>query len=186
MEDSKIISLFMHRSDKAIKVLEEKYEKLIRSVIRRIIADKEDIEECVNDTYLGVWNSIPPNSPKYLSAYVCKIAKNVAVQRYRRENAKKRNRQFECTLEEINQIFIDSKIEEILEAEELGSYINDFLKSLTKEDRTLFVNRYWFSYSNKQLAKMYQIKENTVSVRLLRIRNKLKEYLKERGYVYER
>ena len=186
MEDSKIISLFMHRSDKAIKVLEEKYEKLIRSVIRRIIADKEDIEECVNDTYLGVWNSIPPNSPKYLSAYVCKIAKNVAVQRYRRENAKKRNRQFECTLEEITQIFIDSKIEEILEAEELGCYINDFLKSLTKEDRTLFVNRYWFSYSNKQLAEMYQIKENTVSVRLLRIRNKLEEYLKERGYVYER
>ena len=78
MEDSKIISLFMHRSDKAVIVLEEKYEKLIRSVIRRIIADKEDIEECVNDTYLGVWNSIPPNSPKYLSAYVCKIAKNVA------------------------------------------------------------------------------------------------------------
>ena len=185
MEDNKIISLFMHRSEKAIKCLAEKYEKLIYSVIRQIVTDREDVEECINDTYLGVWNSIPPNSPEYLSAYICKIAKNVALKRYRKENAQKRKGQIHCTLEEIGQVFVGSNTENILEAEELGHHINDFLKSLSKKDRTLFVNRYWFSYSNKQLAKMYQIKENTVSVRLLRMREKLKKYLQERGYVYE-
>ena len=97
MEDNKIISLFMNRSEKAVKCLTEKYEKLIRTVIRQILDDREDVEECVNDTYLGVWNSIPPNSPEYLSSYVCKIAKNVALKRYRRENAQKRKRQFQCT-----------------------------------------------------------------------------------------
>ena len=185
MEDNKIISLFMYRSEKAVKCLAEKYEKLICSVIRQIITDRGDIEECVNDTYLGVWNSIPPNSPEYLSAYVCKIAKNVALKRYRRENAQKRKGQIQCTLEEMGQVFADSDIEHILEAEEVARYINEFLMSLSKDDRTLFVNRYWFLYSNKQLAKMYQIKESNVSVRLLRIREKLKKYLQERGYMYE-
>lgn len=186
MEDSRIISLFMNRSEKAVKCLNKKYDKLIRTVIGQILTDREDIEECVNDTYLGIWNSIPPNSPIYLSSYVCKVAKNVALKRYRRESAKKRNRQFQCALEEIGQVVGVSDVENALEAEELGRYMNEFLMSLSQDDRTLFINRYWFSYSNKQLAKMYQIKENNVSVRLLRIREKLKKYLKERGYVYER
>lgn len=185
MEDNKIISLFMHRSEKAVTCLAEKYEKLIYSVIKQIITDREDILECVNDTYLGVWNSIPPNSPEYLSAYVCKIAKNIALKRYRRENAKKRNGNIKCTLEEIGQIIVASDVERVLEAEEIGRYINEFLMTLNKNDRTLFVNRYWFLYSNKQLAKMYQIKETNVSVRLLRIREKLRIYLQERGYAYE-
>ena len=186
MDDKKIISLFMHRSENAVKCLAAKYEKLICSVIRQIISDKEDAKECLNDTYLSVWNSIPPNCPEYLSAYVCKVAKNISLKRYRNETALKRNKNFQCTLDEIGQVLIDSEVEHIVEAEEVGRYINVFLNTLNSTDRTLFVNRYWFSYSNKQLAQMYQIKENTVSVRLLRIRNKLKEYLKERGYVYER
>lgn len=89
-------------------------------------------------------------------------------------------------MEEMGQVFADSDIEHTLEAEEVARYINEFLMSLSKDDRTLFVNRYWFLYSNKQLAKMYQIKESNVSVRLLRIREKLKKYLQERGYMYER
>lgn len=186
MEDSRIISLLINRSEKAIKYLNKKYDKLIRAVIGQILTDREDIEECVNDTYLGIWNSIPPNLPIYLSSYVCKVAKNVALKRYRTESAKKRNRQFQCALEEIGQVVGVSDVENALEAEELGRYMNEFLMSLSQDDRTLFVNRYWFSYSNKELAKMYQIKENNVSVRLLRIREKLKRYLRERGYVYER
>lgn len=89
-------------------------------------------------------------------------------------------------MEEMGQVFADSDIEHTLEAEEVARYINEFLMSLSKDDRTLFVNRYWFLYSNRQLAKMYQIKESNVSVRLLRIREKLKKYLQERGYMYER
>lgn len=186
MDDKKIISLFMHRSENAVKCLADKYEKLIYSVIKQIISDREDIKECLNDTYLNVWTSIPPNCPEFLSAYVCKVAKNIALKRYRGETALKRNKNFQCTLDEIGQVLIDSKVEQMIEAEEVGRYINEFLKTLNAADRTLFVNRYWFSYSNKQLAQMYQMKENHVSVKLLRIREKLKLYLKEREYYDER
>lgn len=186
MDDKKIISLFMRRSENAVKYLADKYEKLICSVIRQIISDKEDAKECLNDTYLSVWNSIPPNCPEYLSAYVCKVAKNISLKRYRNETALKRNKNFQCTLDEIGQVLIDSEVEHMMEAEEVGRYINEFLNTLNSTDRTLFVNRYWFSYSNKQLAQMYQIKEKHVSVKLLRIREKLKLYLKERGYYDER
>lgn len=185
MEDKQIISLFLHRSEDAIKSLEKKYEKLLFSVIGNILTDKEDIKECLNDTYLGVWNSVPPNHPEFLSAYVCRIAKNIAVKRYKKETAQKRNKEYRCTLDEIGQVLIDSEIEHTIEAHELGQYINSFLKTLNSMDRTLFINRYWFSYSNKQLAQIYQMKENNISVRLLRIRERLRKYLHERGYLYE-
>lgn len=182
MDDNKIIFLLQQRSERGLKHLAEKYDKLLYSVIRQILSDQEDQKECLNDTYLGIWNSIPPNNPEFLSAYICKVAKNTALKAYRKNTAKKRNREFQCSLEEIGMVLSESGIEHLLEAKEIGNYINDFLQTLNSQDRTLFVNRYWFSYSNKELAKMYRMKENSVSVRLLRIREKLKNYLSERGY----
>lgn len=186
MEDKEIISLLFHRSEKAIEYLNEKYGQLLYSVLQNILLDREDIQECLNDTYLGVWNSIPPNYPEFLSAYICKIAKNIAFKRYKKETAQKRNKEFQCTLDEIGEVFVHSEVEQMLEVKELGQYINQFLKTLNSSDKTLFVNRYWFSYSNKQLASMYHMKESSVAVRLLRIREKLKAYLSERGYFYEK
>lgn len=98
MDDSKIISLLQQRSERGLKHLAEKYDNLLYSVIKQILSDQEDRKECLNDTYLGIWNSIPPNDPKFLSAYVCKVAKNTALKAYRRNTAKKRNREFQCSL----------------------------------------------------------------------------------------
>ncbi len=182
MEDRKIIELFFARSELAIQALAAKYEKLLYKISFHILQDGEDVAECLNDTYLGVWNAIPPAEPNPLSAFVCKIMRNVSLKKYRANTAAKRDCSMEVSLEELELCIPTPSAEEEWNAKELGRLINRFLHTLDKEKRVLFVRRYWFADSVSDIARDLRISENLASVRLKRIRRQLQEYLEQEGY----
>lgn len=183
MEDKNIIELFFNRSETAISQLSEKYGKLCRKIANNVLNDPSDAEECLNDTLLGVWNSIPPNRPDSLISYVCRIARNCAFKRYEYNTAQKRNSHYDAALDELDEcIAAPSDVESEIDAKELTNDLNRFLSGLKKEDRVIFMRRYYFSDSYDSIASLTGLSEKNVSVRLTRIRAKLKTYLKERGY----
>ena len=183
MDDKRIIELFFSRSETAISQLSEKYGKLCKKISYNILNDLSDAEECFNDTLLGVWNSIPPNRPDSLISYVCRIARNCALKRYEHNTAQKRNSHYDIALEELDEcIAAPSGVEQEIDAMELTNDLDKFLGGLKKEDRVIFMRRYYFSDSYEQIASVTGISVKNVSVRLTRIRANLKNYLKERGY----
>ncbi len=182
MEDQKIVDLFFARSEMAIKMLAEKYEKLLYKISYNILSNNEDVMECINDTYLGTWNAIPPHRPDPLSAFVCKITRNLSLKKYRSRTAAKRNCQMEIVLDELALSVPVPSAEEEWNAKELGRAIDAFLETLDKDNRVLFVRRYWFADSVKDLAGVLHISENLVSVRLNRVRKQLKKYLEKEGF----
>ncbi len=182
MEDQKIIELFFARSELAIQALAAKYEKLLHKISFHILQDDEDVAECINDTYLGVWNAIPPARPNPLSAFVCKITRNLSLNKYRANTAAKRDASMEVSLEELEPYIPTPSAEEEWNARELGRVINCFLQTLEQENRILFVRRYWFSDAVGDIAEDMRISENLASVRLKRIRGQLKNYLEKEGY----
>lgn len=184
MEDQKIIDLFFLRSERAIAQLAEKYEGPVRRLADNILRSRRDAEECANDTWLAIWNSIPPRQPENLGAYVMTVARNLAVSRWRRNSARRRNGFFDAALEELEGcLAAEETAETALDARELGRDINEFLAGRSREDRILFLRRYWFSDSVAQIAQAVGMPANRVSVRLYRIREDLKRYLTERGTV---
>lgn len=183
MDDSKIIGLFFERSETAIAQLTEKYGKLCKKIAMNILNNPEDAEETVNDALLGIWGSIPPNRPDSLIAYVCKVVRNHALKRYDYNTAAKRNSHFDTALEELEDcIASPSGVEAEVEARALEEDIDRFLGTLNREDRIIFMRRYYFSDPYSDIAILTGLTEKNVSVRLTRIRNRLKAYLKERGY----
>ena len=161
MDDSAIVELFWKRDEQAIAATTEKYNVYCLSIAMNILGNIEDAEECVNDAYLNTWNSIPPNKPKMLSTYLGR---------------------FTLILDELSEIITDSKnIEDEGNARFLLENINSFLKEIPAEKRQIFVCRYWYSDSVRDIAKRYGMTENNVSVTLKRIRKKLHDYLVERG-----
>ena len=182
MEDSFIIDLFYERSEQAILALSEKYGAFLTRVAENILGDKLDAEECVNDTYLAVWNAIPPARPDPLLSYVCRIARNLALKKYQANTAKKRDSRFDVALEEIAECFPAAmSVEEEIEAKETAAAVGRFLETLRKRDRILFVRRYWHADSIEDLAVLFQMSRHAVSVRLSRIRKALKTYLIREG-----
>lgn len=177
MDDKQIICLFFERSEQAITELSQKYGDLCMKIARSILDDPQDAEECVNDAWLGAWNSIPPQSPDPLRAYICRIVRNHALKKYRANTALKRGNQFEVSLSELEDCIPDNSLDEQLAVNELSAQIDAFLSALSKEDRVMFVKRYWFSESLSEIADAFHITENNVSVRLGRIRGKLHQYL---------
>ena len=177
MDDKQIIRLFFERSEQAIAELSRKYGALCFRIADNILNDRQDAEECVNDAYLGAWNSIPPQSPDPLRAYLCRIVRNHALKKLRANSAIKRGSQFEVSLSELGDCIPDNSIDEQLSISELSAQINAFLAALPKDDRLMFVKRYWFSESLSEIANTFHITENNVSVRLCRIRGKLHQYL---------
>ncbi len=183
MEDSSIIKLFWEKSENAIRELAIKYGKLCMSISNNILSNPEDAEECVNDAYMGVWNNIPPQKPDNLQAYVCKIVKNLSIKKYRFNSAAKRNSHFDVALDELVGSLSDCQTaEDGFMENELGRLINEFLKTLDKENRVMFVKRYWFATEISELAEIFSLSENAIYVRLNRTRNKLKEFLKKEGF----
>ncbi len=186
MDDSSIIKLFWQRDEKAVLELQSKYEKLIIKILKNILTSDEDVEECVNSTYLSVWNSIPPQSPDDLCAYTCKIAKRHSINKIKYNCAYKRKANLADSLHELEDCLpSDENIEDIVSAKELTNAINDFLHIQNQLDCNLFVRRYWYSDSIESIAKFYGINKKTVATKLFRTRKKLKIYLIEEGLINE-
>ena len=181
IEDEKIIDLFFNRSEKAIQELDIKYGKVCHKLSYNILNNKQDAEECVNDAYLGAWNAIPPTRPNPLLSYIVKIVRNISLKIYWRKEAAKRSSHYTIAMEEIEAcIAATNAVEAEIEAVELAHIIERFLDTLTVENRVLFMRRYWFSDSCRDIAGFMGLTEKNVSVRLTRIREKLRQYLIER------
>ena len=184
MTDTEIINLFFERSEQAIDELAKKHGNAVARVARNILGNEQDTEECVNDTYLGAWNAIPPHRSSPLRTFVCKIARNLATKKYHSNTAVIRNSQYDLALDDLEEILADSNsVEEAYEAKELRAAINGFLATLNPSDRFLFMRRYWYSDPVKDIAKMAHSTTNSVTVRLFRIRKKLKHYLEKEGWL---
>lgn len=181
MDDDKIIELFVERSEHGIRELDRKYGIIFHKLSYNILNSRQDAEECVNDAYLGAWNTIPPTKPKPLLSYIAKIVRNISVKRYWAKKAAKRGGLYTVALEEIEDCIADSKtVEDEMEVKELARTIEKFLETMSQENRVIFMRRYWFSDSHKDIAELVGLSEKNVSVRLSRIRQKMKQYLMER------
>lgn len=181
MHDEKIIDLFFARSQQAICELDMKYGKTCRTLSYRIVNNEQDAEECVNDTYLGAWNTIPPAHPNPLLSYIVKIVRNISLKLYWKKGAAKRNSVYTIAMEEIEPYIADLKtVEDEVEARELARMIQSFLDTLTLKERVIFMRRYAYMDTYGDIAKRVGISEKNVSVRLSLIRQKMKKYLMER------
>ncbi len=181
IEDEKIIEMFWGRSEQGIQELDIKYGKVCHKLSYNIVNSRQDAEECVNDAYLGAWNAIPPAKPNPLLTYICKIVRNISLKIYYRKEAAKRNSTYTIAMGEIEAcIAAPNTVEAEIEARELARIIESFLDTLTVENRVIFMHRYWFSDSCKDIAEFVGLSEKNISVRLARIRQKMKEYLTER------
>lgn len=182
MEDREIIALFQKRSQQAILSLQEKYGNMCLRVAESILKDSHDAEECVNDAWLAVWDTVPPQNPEPLISYVCRITRNLALKKYRYNTAQKRNSFYDVSLSELEDcVPAASQGPEACTEEDLTGIIEEFLDSLNQESRVLFVKRYWYSESVKSIAKELGMTQNHAAVKLKRIRGRLKSYLEERG-----
>lgn len=185
MDDSIILQLFWQRAQTGLSALAEKYGTRLYATAKNIVGDHHIAEECVNDTYLALWHSIPPQRPNPLSAYAFRITRNIALKRLRDDHASCRRSDYDVSLDALSDCIGQDALENTINAKELGQLINRFLGTLSAENRNLFLRRYWFGDPVHQLAKDFHLSENTVSVRLNRIRQKLRTYLIQEGY-YEK
>ena len=178
LPDEQIVNLDNARNEQAIRATADKYGNFCMSLSYDILGSRPDAEECVNDTYLRVWNSIPPAKPRSLQAFLAAITRRLSLDRYREQRAAKRNRELEISFEELSDM-IQAPDDR---ADELPDLLNDFLRTLDLPERRLFLRRYWLSVPTAKLAEEEGTTKNAVTVRLYKTRNKLKAYLKERGY----
>lgn len=182
MEDKKIIELYWRRSEQAITETDIKYGKLCKQIARNILYSISDAEEVVNETYLGVWNAIPPERPKYLKTFICRITKNIALAKARYYNAEKRQAEGIVSLDEVEDILSGKdSVEEAYEKKEVSGYISDYLRTIDEQKRNIFLSRYWYYNSIADIAKAYNVSESKIKTTLFRTRRKLKEYLKDKG-----
>lgn len=181
IDDEKIIELFFERSEQGIRELDIKYGKACRKLSYNIVNNSQDAEECVNDAYLGAWNAIPPARPAPLLSYILKIVRNISLKSYYKKEAAKRSSRCTVAMEEIEAcVAAPETIESELEAKELAHMIEGFLDTLSVENRVIFMRRYWFFDSLKDISEFTGFTEKNISVRLTRIRQKLKAYLAEK------
>lgn len=183
MEDRAIVQLFWDRSEEALRAAEKKYGRLCRRVAYNILNSFADAEECVNDAYLGIWNAIPPARPEPLGAYLCKIVRNLALSRYHADHALKRGGgNYDVAFEELGECLAsEGGVEDELGQRELVELVEGFLDRLSLEDRVLFLGRYWFAEGYAAIAARTGLSEKNISVRLTRLRKRLRRYLEERG-----
>lgn len=181
LDDKSIIELFFGRSEKALEELDSKYGKLCHKLSHNILNNRQDAEECVNDAYLSVWNAIPPTKPDPLRAYLCKVVRNLSLKSYYKKTAEKRNSAYDIAMQELEDcLSAPDTVETELETKELKRMIESFLDTLSEENRMVFLRRYWFSDSYAEIAERVDISQKSVSMRLVRIRNQLKQYLVKR------
>lgn len=182
MHDKEILKLLFNRTEAAIEELRKRFGSGLFGLAMRILGNMQDAEEAVNDTYLAIWDAIPPAHPDPLSPYVYKTCRYTALKKHRSRTAEKRNSCHDLSLEELADILPGGTLEDQLDAKALGKAINGFLDTLNTDDRVLFVRRYWFGDSVTELAKQRLTTPGNLSVRLHRIRQKLKDYLNKEGF----
>ena len=182
MEDKQIIELLFARDELGLKMTEEKYNKLYRSILRQALQDPADIDECANDVLMGVWNSIPPHYPNHFPSYICRIARRIGINRFKHNTRQKRNVGCHVVLSELEGcISAPDKLAQRQEAIEFQELLNRFLLDLDPQSRVLFIRRYFYLESVKSLAQRFGVNASFVSVRLHRARAALRTLLKKEG-----
>ena len=184
MEDEKIVQLYWQRDESAVSATAEKYGPYCTAIAHRILHSRRDEEECVNDTWLAAWNAMPPHRPSILSAFLGRLTRNLAFNRYTRAHAEKRGGgETELVLHELAEIV--SGREDVcgeVERQELVRELNAFLNALSAKKRAIFLQRYWYGHSVGDIAVRWGMKETAVSMMLHRLRRELRQYLTERGF----
>ena len=184
MDDSKIVSLFFERSEKAVAELSKKYGRLCMRISENILGNTHDAEECVNETYSRVWSKIPPEKPQSLSAYVSSLARNISLDRYRHDHMKKRDSSYDICLDEIESSLFDSGgLNDDMTDNEISSVINSYISRLGKTDRTIIVRRFWELESYDEIAKATGLSRDAVYMRMSRIKAGLKKHLIKKGAI---
>ena len=187
MQDYQIVDLYWERNEAAIRETEQKYGSYLSKVAYNILADYEDSKECVNDTYLAAWNSMPTNRPKVLSTYLGKIVRQISIDVFRKKQAVKRYAsEYAISFEELGDSFSDGITpEETLNAKLLDASINRFVRTLPDDAQIAFVGRYYFFDSIENIAGYCGMTASKVKSLLYRTRKKLKEHLVKEGLIYE-
>lgn len=182
MDDSQIIRLYFDRDEHAIEETSRKYGGLCFRIAGNILSNREDVEECVSDVYLHLWNAIPPLSPVSFPAYLCRVARNLALKRYESLHAEKRSPDMTVPLSEIEAFLPDEQVLSHAEREELRSLLRIFLSGEPEETRNVFIRRYWFFDSVHEIAEQYSVSESKVKSMLFRTRKRLRRFLEKEGF----
>lgn len=187
LSDEAIIELYWEREERAIKATDEKYGKYLFTIAYNIVRDELDCEECLDDTYLGVWNSIPPTRPTIFQVFLAKIMRNVALDRFRKKSAARRvPSELIVSLDEIDGYLpYDVSMEEEALIRDIIRVLNEYLNTLSDRDEFIFICRYYYSDTISDIAKMLELDPKTVSKALLKLREGLKDRLEKEGYKYE-
>lgn len=183
MTDFEIVALYWKRSEEAVTQTMEKYGRYLHQLAMNILHIYEEAEECVNETYLSAWNQMPSDRPEHLLPYLGRIARCLAFNRYDYLTAGKRNMDMTMTLTELEDCLSSPEsVEQQTDTTELAATISEFLRKQSAQDRQLFVRRYWYSDSIKELAKKYGVRESKIKSQLFRIRKRLKDDLEKEGF----
>lgn len=182
MDDAQIISLFWKRDESAIDQVRQQYGTLCRRIAFNLLGDRQDAEECENDVYMAAWNAIPPARPRSLAAWLGRIARNIALNRFDQRSAAKRGGgEAPLLLSELEEVTGSSSVEETLDSKETAALIERFLRQESKENRLLFLRRYWYGDPLWALAKQFGCSESAVKTRLFRQRERLRGFLQKEG-----
>ena len=178
MDDKAIIALYFSRSEQAITETKAKYERLCMKIANAVLQSPEDSEECVNTSYLKIWNAIPPKNPESFCAYLCRIVKNTALSLCEKVSRGRFDEQYD-ELDEV--LRTERTVEEEFDSKRMGELLNEFLKTQKRRSREIFVARYYFNMSTREIAMNFDMTDTAVRSRLTRTREQLKKYLEERG-----
>lgn len=181
MEDNKLLELFFDRNEEAIRHTDQAYGRRLHTLAMGIVKNDQDAQECVSDTYLRTWNSIPPQRPKYFFAYLAKICRNLALDKVNWKNAAKRKAEVVPLTQEMEMCIPDTKRDQEMEARELGLLLDQFLRGLTPGNQMIFLRRFWYADTIGEIAARYNLSESAVQMRLSRTKAKLCTYLEKEG-----
>ena len=180
MSDEKIVDLYWQRDEQAIKETDIKYKKFLLSVAMNIVHDICDSEECLNDTYIGAWNSMPPARPTLLQAFLATIMRRTAIDRYKARKRQKRvASELSVSLSEVEEFIADDDTYSEVNAKELGRVISDFVRALPDRRMYIFMSRYYFARPIKEIARLLKCSESTVNKEIAALKRDLKEKLEK-------
>lgn len=183
MSDEQIVELYWQRDEQAIKETDIKYKSFLLSVAYNIVGDARDSEECLNDTYIGAWNAMPPARPTLLQAFLATIMRRTAIDRYKARKRQKRVvSELMVSLSELEEFIADDDRYSEVNAKELGRVISDFVRALPDRRMYIFMSRYYFARPIKEIARLLKCSESTVNKEIAAIKCDLKEKLEKEGY----